>query len=173
MNIDDEVLYIAMMNYIEQGRYFTANNLLKMRKLSDKPLLEKLQLAEELIGVCRELSVLIYDKKDYERLQEVLVIYEKEFSQQIDVLRSKLWLMDMNAGSHEEWEAIVRLAKRALELYPFDGEVMAFLAHALLELGEQKCAMDTYKEAVAKTRNGMIWEKVNRESGICRISDNI
>ena len=120
-----------------------------------------------------ELSVLIYDLKNYDKLQEVLEIYEKEFPEQIDVFRSKLWLMDKKAGSDEEWERIVSLAKSALELYPFDGEIMAFLAHAQLELGEKERAMETYKEAVTQTRNGIIWEKVNVESGISRINDNI
>lgn len=171
--IDDEVLYVAMMNYIEQGRYYVANNLLKMRKISEEPLTENILMAEKMINVCRELSVLIYDLKNYDKLQEVLEIYEKEFPEQIDVFRSKLWLMDKKAGSDEEWERIVSLAKSALELYPFDGEIMAFLAHAQLELGEKERAMETYKEAVTQTRNGIIWEKVNVESGISRINDNI
>ena len=173
VKIDDEVLYVAMMNYIEQGRYYVANNLLKMRKISTEPLSENILKAEKLINVCRELSVLIYDKKDYDKLQEVLEIYEKEFPKQIDILRSRLWLMDKKADSDAEWEKIISLADKTLELYPFDGEAMAFLAHAQLKLGDKERALDVYKKAVTKTRNGMIWEKVNMESGISRITDNI
>jgi len=56
-----------------------------------------------------------------------------------------------------------------LEIHPYDGETMAIQAKAKLELGNNEEAMELYNKAIFNTRNGIIWQKVEDETGISRI----
>ena len=75
----------------------------------------------------------------------------------------------MDAKSKENYKAIEDLSEEILEKYPFDGETMAIQAKAKMELGNVEEAMELYKKAIYNTRNGLIWQKVEDETGISRI----
>ena len=68
-----------------------------------------------------------------------------------------------------DYNDIDSLCNHILSLYPFDGEIMAFQAQAKLECGHEEDAMKLYNESINNTRNGLIWQKVEDESGISRI----
>ena len=46
---------------------------------------------------------------------------------------------------------------------------MAFQANAKTKCGQKKLAMKLYRKSVDHTRNGIIWQKVEDESGISRM----
>jgi hypothetical protein len=46
---------------------------------------------------------------------------------------------------------------------------MAIQAKAKMELGNKEEAMELYNKAIYNTRNGLIWQKVQDETGISRI----
>ena len=77
--------------------------------------------------------------------------------------------MDYNADSLDDYRAIDEYCKDILEMYPFDGEVMAIQAKAKMECGLDNEAMDLYNNAIYNTRNGLIWQKIENETGISRI----
>ncbi len=165
--VSDEFLAIALRNYIEQGKYFTANNILKLRTAFDKPFSDEIKELECLINICRELSVARYDNQDYKKVKEIIAEYDRSYPEQIDILRSRIWVLE----KEKKWEDICALSETILQMYPNDGETMAYLAQANKELGELKKAEELYKTAIFNTRNGLIWEKVKMESGISRIEE--
>ena len=77
--------------------------------------------------------------------------------------------MEGSAKSVEDFEAINKLCDETLAIYPFDGETMAVKAKAQMELGFKDEAMKLYRKAVDNTRNGLVWQRVEEESGISRI----
>ena len=77
--------------------------------------------------------------------------------------------MENNAESAGDFEEIDKLCDEALSMYPFDGEIMAFQAKAKLECGNNTQAMELYRKAIDNTRNGLIWQKVEDETGISRL----
>ena len=169
VHITDRNLETLLLSLIQQGRYFDANKYLNVRKAQDKPLTDGLIEIEKLIGICRELSVVRYDEKDELQLQSLIDKYDEEYPDLLDIYRSKIWIMENNAESAGDFEEIDKLCDEALSMYPFDGEIMAFQAKAKLECGNNTQAMELYRKAIDNTRNGLIWQKVEDETGISRL----
>lgn len=77
--------------------------------------------------------------------------------------------MENTADSIEDYKMIDEFCNHVLSLYPFDGETMAFQAKSKFECGHEKEAMKLYRKSIDNTRNGIIWQKVEDESGISRM----
>ena len=108
-------------------------------------------------------------KKDELQLQSLIDKYDGEYPDLLDIYRSKIWIMENNAESAGDFEEIDKLCDEALSMYPFDGEIMAFQAKAKSECGNNAQAMELYRKAIDNTRNGLIWQKVEDETGISRL----
>ncbi len=166
--ISDRNMEVFLMALIESGQYFKADTFLRIQKANGKSS-ERLAEIEEEIDFCRQLSIARYDEKNEAKVKSLIDEYDSKYPDLIDIYRARLWIMDKNAESSEEYESLCEFSEKALELYPFDGEMMAFQAKAKLKLGSEKEAIDIYRKAVDNTRNGVIWQKVEEESGISRI----
>ena len=167
--ISDKNLRTVLFSLIEQGQYYNVNKFLNVRKAEDEPLGEEFDKIEEICDIARELSIARYDKKDEELVESLIAKYEEEYPDLIDIYRAKIWLMERNAETIEDYKSIDALCDEALSLYPFDGEIMASHAKAKSELGENDKAMELYKKSVDNTRNGLIWQKVEDECGYSRM----
>ncbi|MCQ2737697.1 MAG: LicD family protein [archaeon] len=167
--ISDKNLTTLLLNYIEQGKYYKANKYLNIRKMQDKSITEELIKIENMIKSCRELSIARYDEKDKELVQSLINKYENKYPNLLDIYRSKLWIEEDNAKCIEDYKKIDNSCDKILEMYPFDGEVMAIQAKAKLECNNREEAIELYKKAINNTRNGLIWQKVQYEIGISRI----
>ena len=121
------------------------------------------------MNACRELSIARYDKKDLELLQSLVDEYEIKYSNLLDIHRAKLWIKEQEAESIDDFKVIDEYSDEILKVYPFDGETMAFQARAKMECGQEQEAMNLYRKSIDNTRNGLIWQKVEDESGISRI----
>ena len=162
--ISNENLKTILLSLIEQGKYFDANKLLNLHKEN-----KELEKIEEEIIACRELSIARYDKKDEELFKSLINKYEEKYPNLLDIYRAKIWIKENNAKTKEEWEEVNNLCKVALKFYPFDGEIIATYAKAKSELGFEEEAKELYIKAINHTRNGLIWQKVEDETGISRI----
>lgn len=167
--ISDKNLATLLLCYIGKGEYFNASKFLNIRKIKETALSEDLIEIDNIISLCRDLSVARYDKKDELLVQSLINEYGDKYPNLLDMYRSKLWIMENNAGSLDDYKNIDELCYEILNIYPFDGEVMATQAKAKLECGLDKEAMELYKKASYNTRNGLIWQKIEEESGISRI----
>ena len=173
--ISDKNLATLILSLIEQGRYYDANKFLNIRKINEKPFNDELIEIEKIMNICRELSIARYDKKDQKLVEDLINSHESEYPDLIDIYRAKLWIMESNAMAKEKSEAledyksIDELCDKVLEIHPYDGETMAIQAKAKLELGNNEEAMELYNKAIFNTRNGIIWQKVEDETGISRI----
>lgn len=167
--ISDKNLSTLWLCYIEKGEYFNANKFLTVRKMQENPLSDELMKIDDIITFCRKLSVARYDDKDESMVQSLIDEYSVKYPDLLDIHRSKLWIMDNNADSLDDYRAIDEYCKDILEMYPFDGEVMAIQAKAKMECGLDNEAMDLYNNAIYNTRNGLIWQKIENETGISRI----
>ena len=167
--ISDRNLATIMLSFIEQGKYYNANKYLNLRKTKEEPMSEELIEIEKIMNVCKELSIARYDLKDEDLVQSIIDEHENQYPDLLDIYRSKLWIMENNAKTMEDYEKIDALCDEVLKTYPFDGETMATQAKAKLECGHKDEAMKLYEKSVENTRNGLVWEKVKEESGISRI----
>ena len=167
--ISDKNLATLLFTMIDKGKYFNASRFLNIRKIKEEPLSDELIEIENIIEICRQLSIDRYDKKDSELVKSLIETHSDDYPDLIDIYRSRLWIMEMDAKSKENYKAIEDLSEEILEKYPFDGETMAIQAKAKMELGNVEEAMELYKKAIYNTRNGLIWQKVEDETGISRI----
>ena len=167
--ISDKNLATLLFGLIEQGKYYAVNKYLSIRKLQNKPLSDELIEIENLVEYCRELSVARYDRKDCSLVQSILDEHESKYSDLLDSFRARIWVKENDAKSKQDYEIINNLCEEALSLYPFDGEIMAIQAKAKMECGFEKEAMELYDKAIHNTRNGLIWQKVEDESGLSRL----
>lgn len=165
--ISDKNLETLLACLTEIGEYFNAAKFLAIRKSQDSPLTERLSQIEEEIDFSRQLSVARYDEKDEELVQEL--INNPDYPDLLDIYRAKLWIEDNHAQSNDDFKRIDDLCAEALSIYPFDGEVMAIQARAKSKLGQKDESNALYRKAINNTRNGLIWQKVEDETGISRI----
>lgn len=165
--ISDKNLETLLACLTEIGEYFNAAKFLAIRKSQDSPLTERLSQIEEEIDFSRQLSVARYDEKDEELVQEL--INNADYPDLLDIYRAKLWIEDNHAQSNDDFKRIDDLCAEALSIYPFDGEVMAIQARAKSKLGQKDESNALYRKAINNTRNGLIWQKVEDETGISRI----
>lgn len=171
--LPDEYLYVAIMNYILQGYYFKADKILKYRAKNNKQLSESLIKAEELIELCRELSIAIYDEKDVNKVAQILKdnIYYKDT---IDFVRAKLWVLQQQANNQKDYEDLINVAREAIGDYGEDGELIKFEAYGLYKLGHLDESNARYCEAIRNTRNGFVWREAQDLLGIdaYNVADN-
>ena len=162
-------LITLLLCLIEQGRYYDANKLLTIHKTQNKELSEEFKLIEAKIDFCRQLSIARYDKKDEILVQSLIDEYKNQYPKILDIHRAQIWINENNAKSVDDFKSIDEYCDGILKSYPFDGETMAFQARAKLECGHKQEAMNLYRKSIDNTRNGLIWQKVEDESGISRI----
>ena len=167
--ISDRNLSTLLLALIETGEYFTADKLLSTRKSRDEPLSDELAEIEEEINFSRQLSIARYDKKDEEMVQSLIDENISKYGDLLDIYRAELWIRDNNAKSVDDFSQIDEICNEALGKYPFDGEIMAIQARAKSELGYKDESDRLYRKSIENTRNGLIWQKVEDETGISRI----
>lgn len=167
--VSDKNLATYLFGLIEQGKYYDASKYMNAREQQEKPLNDEFNQIKDLISICHEISVARYDFKDIDRVQSLIDEYENKYPDLLDIYRAKIWVMESTAKSVDDYKMIDELCGHVLSLYPFDGEIMAFQARAKSECGQKDEAMKLYEKSVDNTRNGIIWQKVEDESGISRM----
>ena len=166
--ISDNCLEILLASLVEKGEYYKVDRYLNIRKGNDAKLSDRLIEIDEMVSFCRDLSIARYDEKDEASVQSLIDKYEAKYPNLLDIHRAKLWIMENNAKSEEDYKSIDEYCENVLEAYPFDGEIMASQAKAKSECGQKDEAIELYKKAIVNTRNGLIWQKVEDETGISR-----
>ncbi|WP_406535726.1 phosphorylcholine transferase LicD [Methanobrevibacter sp.] len=166
--ISDRNLEILLTCLVEKGEYYKVDRYLNIRKKHDENLSDGLANVENLVKCCRELSIARYDKKDEKLVQSLIDKYDSRYPDLLDIHRAKLWIRELNAKSGEDYKDIDKSCDEILKMYPFDGEIMAIQAKAKAECGEETESIDLYNKAINNTRNGLIWRKVEEETGISR-----
>ena len=166
--ISDNCLEILLASLVEKGEYYKVDRYLNIRKNIDAKLSDRLIEIDEMVSFCRDLSIARYDEKDEASVQSLIDKYESKYPDLLDIHRAKLWIMENNAKSEEDYKSIDKYCENVLETYPFDGEIMASQAKAKSECGQKDEAIELYKKAIVNTRNGLIWQKVEDETGISR-----
>ena len=166
--ISDNSLEILLASLVEKGEYYKVDRYLNIRKNIDAKLSDRLIEIDEMVSFCRDLSIARYDEKDEASVQSLIDKYESKYPDLLDIHRAKLWIMENNAKSEEDYKSIDEYCENVLETYPFDGEIMASQAKAKSECGQKDEAIELYKKAIVNTRNGLIWQKVEDETGISR-----
>lgn len=166
--ISDNSLEILLASLVEKGEYYKVDRYLNIRKGNDAKLSDRLIEIDEMVSFCRDLSIARYDEKDEASVQSLIDKYESKYPDLLDIHRAKIWIMENNAKSEEDYKSIDKYCENVLETYPFDGEIMASQAKAKSECGQKDEAIELYKKAIVNTRNGLIWQKVEDETGISR-----
>lgn len=166
--ISDNSLEILLASLVEKGEYYKVDRYLNIRKNIDAKLSDRLIEIDEMVSFCRDLSIARYDEKDEASVQSLIDKYESKYPDLLDIHRAKIWIMENNAKSEEDYKSIDKYCENVLETYPFDGEIMASQAKAKSECGQKDEAIELYKKAIVNTRNGLIWQKVEDETGISR-----
>ena len=167
--ISDKNLATYLFSLIGKGEYYSVNKFLRAREAQEEPLNDEFNEIRNMVNICHDLSVARYDEKDINLVKELIDKYESEYPDLIDIYRAKIWVMENEAESVDDYRKIDELCGHVLSIYPFDGETMAYYAQAKSECGDKDAAMKLYRKSVDNTRNGIIWQKVEDESGISRM----
>ena len=167
--ISDKNLATYLLSLIEQGKYYEASKYLDAREHQEEPLNDELIDIKEIISICHDISVARYDMKDVELVRTLVEKYENRYDDLLDIYRARIWIMENMAETTEDYKKIDELCNHVLSLFPFDGETMAFQAKAKSECGKKNEARKLYLKSIDNTRNGIIWQKVEDESGISRM----
>lgn len=163
--IGDEYLYVISKFLVKRGLYFKASKLIQLREQRG-PLKEELMEIKETIDVCRSFSIAIYDEFDENRVMHLLEKYLYYKNKLIDYSLAELWMLKRNAKETADFRYIIRKVYEFYELYETKGELIAYEAYALYQLGEKDKAKEKYKIAVKETRNGFVWKEAMLLSNI-------
>lgn len=166
--VEDDYLYVAIMNKISQGYYYAGSKLLSLRENNGVPLTEDLQAAKAHIDYCRALSIAIYDENDVDKVK-VLLSENEVYNSCIDHKRAHLWSLYITAETEDDFMQLLEKSRVYLEEFPNDGELIRYEAYALYKLDKVDLAGERYEAAVANTRNGFVWREAKELFGI----DNI
>ena len=162
IDIDDEIIYAALMLLIVDGRYYHARKILKVYRLEREPS-ELILRAEELMNAVRNISIAIYDHKSLDEAAEICREWMPKYPDVIDFKRCDLQTGLYFAGSKADNEACLEKADALLEKYPADGEIMKLRGDALLALGREDEAVLAYLDARAHTRNGIVLNEMKKK----------
>ena len=166
--ISDRNLETLLTCLVEKGEYYKVDRYMNIRKKHDENLSDGLKNVENLVECCRNLSIARYDKKDEGLVKSLIDKYGSQYPDLLDICRAKVWISENDAKSKEDYENLDKTCGEILEMYPFDGEIMAIQAKAKAECGKEIESIELYNKAINNTRNGMVWRKVEEETGISR-----
>ncbi|MBE6511749.1 MAG: LicD family protein [Methanobrevibacter olleyae] len=171
IEIDKNLLKIAIENKIKQGTYFISRNILDICE-NNFELDEDLKYLKDICDYCRTLSVAIFDNKDIETVENTLNKAEDYCENLVETYRARLWL-ELNKLNEKDYNLIIDEGNKMLEDFPTDGEIMAYIAEALYNIGEMDKSSKMYYEAVHNTRNGLIWKDAKKYVGIDRLAEDV
>lgn len=152
--ISEELFYVAMINLIMQGKYYSIPDYLvnEFDSISDKEFKEQIT-ARYLF--CRNLSIAIYDKRSVEKACE-LITTNKRFADMLDYHRGMLWIMTQKAKNYEEYLEIINQADKSMKSFGEDGEILCYKAEAIYNCGDKAGARTLFEKGVSRTRNGFL-----------------
>lgn len=170
IDLDEDKLKIAILNKINQGFYYQANNILSVIE-ANKGLNGDFIHLKEICQYCRDLSIAIYDTHDVGGVGDLLSNIPKDASDLVDTYRATLWYDLKTAENNDDYESIIHRGDEMLKCYPTDGELMSYIAEAYFTLGNTEKAREVYDDAVHNTRNGLVWKHAKETVGIDRMAE--
>ncbi len=162
IDLDDEIIYTALMLLIVGGRYHHARKILKLYRLEREPD-ERILYAEQLSDAVRNISIAIYDHKDLEEAAEICSEWLPKHPEVIDLQRCSLQTGLYFAKTKQDYTACLEKADELLAKYPADGEIMKLRGDALLALGREEEGVLAYLDARENTRNGIVLNEMKKK----------
>ena len=162
IDVDDEIIYTALMLLITEGKYHQARKILKIYRFNREPGEDILE-AESLMNAVRNISIAIYDHKDIAEAERICGMWFGQYPDVIDLIRCDLLARIRKAGDNKALYDIVNDAQMQIDRHPGDGELMKLKGDALLKLGHEEEAVAAYLTARANTRNGIILNEMRKK----------
>ena len=170
IELDENILKIAVLNKIYQGFYYSANDILSVIEVNEG-LNEEFKHYKDICDYCRNLSIAIYDDHSVETVGDLLNNVPKDAHDLVDTFRAELWFKLKTAKANEDYESILEKGNDMLKLYPQDGEIMSYIAESHFNLNDMEQAKKMYDLAVHNTRNGFVWRRAKENVGIDRMAE--
>ena len=164
IDVDWDILKIAIENKIKQGLYFDGYKILKVVE-SNFELDDDLKLFKKVCNYCHDLSENIFDDKDIKAVKSLVNGADDYCKNLIDTYRAEIYLKLCNS----EYQNAIDFGEEILKEFPEDGEVLGLVARAYYNLDETEKAHEIYDRAVHLTRNGFIWRNAKQDIGIERM----
>lgn len=144
--------YYRMLIYslICCGKYYYAETILLVAENYYNVKFEELKM---LINTCRELSVLL-DNREYDSAEDIISKKWDIYWDVVDFVKGKILIENMKSKFSEVCNS--DLIRKAMKLHESDGELIKLYGDAVKMVYNEEEAMKYYKEAVTKTRNGMV-----------------
>lgn len=165
--ISDEILYPILIKLIcRDGLYYEADKILNLRKEYSKNYLsEKLETLEYVIELLRNLSISIWDKKNYEEAKHYIKTVENILCdiQCIDLDISKLYIEAIEGNEMEKCEKVKKECKKCIVEYGERGEFYKILGDVELKCGEKRLAKLYYEKAKKVLRNGLLLLELEKQ----------
>lgn len=168
--LEDDLLYPILVKLVCcDGEYYTADKILKLRAESGRRgLPEALSRLTDLVDICRQISIALWDDQDFEAVKHILENSRDTGFFCVDLELARLSVMLWEAEDKDAYLAVKARAEGLLEKLPNQGECMKLLADAEYELGNKETAMELYDQALEQTSNGLVCLDINRRKGTYR-----
>lgn len=172
IEIDWDLLKVAIENKIKQGLYFDGAEIIKVVE-NNLGLDDDLKLLKNACEYCSELSQDIFDDKDIIAAENLVDGADDYCKNLIDTYRAKLYLKLTNSTSDSDYENTIDYGEELLKEFPEDGEILGLIARAYHRLGKHDESYEIYSRAVHLTRNGFIWRNAKQDVGIERMMEEV
>lgn len=168
VDLGDELLYPILMKFIcYDGEYYKASKILQLRELTgiDRNS-EKIKKVKELIEICRNISIALWDKQDYYFLEEILETQCKDVFSIfcLDIEIAKIQLSIIKSKTASELEGIRERLLTLLSKVQKRGECLKLLGDIELKLNNEMEAWIHYNEAKKVTKNGLLLLDMQKKS---------
>lgn len=160
--LEDELLYPILAKMVcYDGKYYDAEKILKLREESGRgALTSDLLRLRELIEVCRQISVFLWDKEDFDSAESLL----KETKNMeccgerfcIDLKLCDFYISFRNAKTKEQLLELRENVTHLLAEMPEQGECMKVLGDIEFLLGNKWRAKKLYEHASEQMNNGLL-----------------
>ena len=170
--LKDALLYpiLAKLVYYD-GQYYRADKILSLREKAGKAArCEEIDGLKQMILLCRELSVAIWDLQDYEKAQHILKKASELTAQNqmcADLEIGKLYVDFYHASDRNTYDKVKDKAQHLAERFPMRGECMKIAADVALVSGNKMEAAELYEKAAVTTRNGLILLDIEKKKKEC------
>ena len=164
--VDDDILYPFLVKLVcYDGRYYLARKILALREASGKnKLFAKFNWLLDLIEICKQVSVALWDKEDYEEVDSILKSYQCTLEVPcIDLQLAQLHVAMHNATEQNDYYPIREKANAILSQNPQQGECMKILGDIETIIGNSVAASTYYHDAYENTDNGLTLLEIHQK----------
>jgi len=155
LQLEDKLLKPLLKSFIcYKGQYYIAEKILEKKKETK----QKYEDVYQLIHICKQLSIALWDKQEIDLVRNYVVMYRSIYNNSfcIDIELAECYIMINEASKESDYKSIRRKLLYIMEICSDNGECIKLLADIETLLGNDILAEELYSKAKNCTNNGIV-----------------